>query len=103
MDNISKAQIAHEIFGRLSASTDDRLRHGLRLRQEMAEQMERGEKPTGYRAEWLQATAVRVISEMGEAAREFNETHTDDLVSANDMLDVLATAINLLRCASSKG
>lgn len=97
-----KARYAREVFLRLSLSTKERLEHGLRLREKMGEQLARGEKPTGYRPEWLRLTALRIIRELHEAGKEFNEEHPDDLISTHDLYDVLASAIGMLKKASSR-
>lgn len=68
----------------------------------MQEQLERGERPTCHRAEWLRSTSRRLIDEITQAAQEFNETHTDDLISVNDLADVLTTTLALLRKTSEE-
>jgi len=45
-----------------------------------------------YRAELLHESSTKVIALLGTLAEQFNAEHGDDLVSLNDLLDILNTA-----------
>lgn len=101
-DRTKKAHFAHKVFLALSSSTDSRLMTGLMARQKMREQLDRGESPTGYRAEWLKTTAKRVIVGLAAAAKEFNAEYTNDMISIHDLADVLSTALAMLHRAADE-
>jgi len=80
---------------------DDRLRqrlaNGARLRAEMMRQIERGEQPQpGYRARWLQESAVAIIRLLAERGEAFNSSYPDDACSVADHLDALFSARTML-------
>jgi hypothetical protein len=83
---------AAEIIYRYVTEKETRLARGLRLREAMRQQLERGETPTGYRADWLRAAVTKVINTLVEEADGFNRVYADDLISAHDLVDVLVTA-----------
>lgn len=76
-----------------------RISNGKRLREKMVEQIKKGEQPTGYRPAWLRQSAHRLIAELNEITNEFNDTHHTDQASLGDLLDILATAMNLVQMA----
>jgi len=45
-----------------------------------------------YRAEFLHESSTKVIALLGTLAEQFNAEHGDDLVSLDDLLDILNTA-----------
>lgn len=95
---------AASILYRAVADNGARLARGQMLRQMMFEQIEAGEKPQGYRADWIRASAMRLIKELSACANEFNEAYSDDRISSLDLVDVVATARGLLTKANeSKG
>jgi hypothetical protein len=93
---------ACEVLHRYLSKGENRLEHGAQLRDAMFEAIKRGEKPTGYRAEWLRKTAMELIATMEDASLEFNLNHPDDQISAMDLMDVLATAMGVLKREASK-
>lgn len=79
-----------------------RLKRGLMRREQMRQIIEAGIEPTGPRADWLRQTANRLIQELGVAAEEFNAANPDDLISANDFVDAMTTAIGVIKSATEK-
>lgn len=94
---------ACEVLHRYLSKGENRLEHGARLRAAMFEAIKRGEKPTGYRAEWLRGTAMEIISTLEDCALEFNLNHPNDQISAMDLMDALATAMGILKREAQKG
>lgn len=93
---------ACEVLHRYLSRGEGRLERGVMLREAMFQAIKRGEKPTGYRAEWLRKTAMELIATMEDCALEFNLNHEDDQISAMDLMDVLATAMGVLKREASK-
>jgi hypothetical protein len=69
-----------------------RLANGAELRQYVKAVVERGEKPTGYRADWLITSADSVLIHLDSLVQKFNEQHPDDMASLADLLDIIMTA-----------
>lgn len=92
-----KADFAQKVFLRIMADTEERLQRGAERRRRMQEKLDRGERPDCHRSEWLRSTSRRLIDEITQAAQEFNESNTDDLISVNDLADVLTTTLALLK------
>jgi hypothetical protein len=99
MDTI-RAQKTNAIFTQIASNTHERVEHGKHLREEMRQTLARGERVTGYRADWIDSTAHRVADVLGQAALEFNETNVDDMISGEDLGDVLATVMHRLKTVS---
>lgn len=89
-----QAEHANGVFIALAKSAQERLANGLKRREEIREQLMKGINPSGYRAAWLDETATRLTELLGQCAREFNEDHTDDMISAHDIGDVIATILH---------
>ncbi len=101
MNALEKADFAKKVLVRAASSSEDRMRHGARLREEIRRRIDAGDEVSGYRVDWLDGASNRIIDELAKVALEFNERHLDDLCSLNDLGDVLATALNRLRKASN--
>ncbi len=97
-----KSRYISDVFVALVSGEPDKLRLGMDRRQQMYEQVQRGETPTGARVEWIRTSARRLVNELERIAQDFNETYPDDKCSAQDLLDVLATANAWFKKASSK-
>ena len=91
---------ANGVFLRFLAGEEARLLHGARLREEVHAAVERGEKPQGYRADWLRQEALHLVRVMEQVAMEFNVAHPDDKCSTADLQDVLITAHRLFSSGS---
>lgn len=104
MDDLNnKAIFAQKVFCQIMADTEKRLQRGAERRRRMQEKLERGEQPDCPRSQWLRSTSRRLIEEITQAAQEFNETNTDDLISVSDLADVLTTTLALLKRTSEEG
>ena len=62
--------------------------------------LEQGGQPGGYRAQWLKDSAMVIIDTLGDLAQDFDDSHCDDRCSANDLFDIMATAIGILKTGS---
>lgn len=91
---------AHKVFVKISESIDRKLENGLKLRESMRAAIDRGEIVDNYRADWLKATAVQIINTLHLSASNFNEKFTEDRISLHDLMDALATAMNLVEKAA---
>jgi hypothetical protein len=87
-------------INKLIAQYDNRTKTGIRRRNEMADTINSGNRPKGYRYEFLVDSAYRIIDELGEIAKEFNDAHIDDMCTNFDFIDTLTTAIEMIKKAS---
>jgi len=79
-----------------------RLKNGLALRAQIGAALNGdGPEPDHYRVEWLRASTKRMLSLLGDIAREFNKTHPEDACSTHDFVDILATTIGQIKKASA--
>jgi hypothetical protein len=97
MELSEKISFTTAVFTRLASEKMDRLNRGLVLRQAMHDAIKRGEKPTGYRPQWVQDQALELVKTCGLMAQKFDEAHPDDKASVSDLLDILATAMGLFK------
>lgn len=102
MDLEAEIDFASTVFAALVTGKMDRLKRGQMLRQQMHDAIKRGERPVGARPEWLRRSAVHLINVLGTQAEEFDNTHADDKASVSDLMDILVTAMGLLK-SHSKG
>ena len=79
------------VLTRLGWDDQTRLKTGLNLRKEMHAAQERGETPTGYRADWIKNTVKAIIHLLAESGDCFNLLHPDDKASLMDYGDILQT------------
>ncbi len=86
------AVFASKAFRKLMEESRDRLACGAALRESMRCQIEAGIVPTGYRAACLDHLSDEIITLLCAAAEKFNREHPDDLFSAADFLDALASS-----------
>jgi hypothetical protein len=86
-----------QVFIELINDSNRRLKHGLKLRQEIADALDRGETPTGYRVDLLRLGAVALVNKLEEIGKQFNKDHPNDQFSLGDVLDILATATALVQ------
>lgn len=97
METNEKIDFASVVFQALVTEKMDRLDRGVMLRQQMFDMIQRGETPTGYRAEWLRAQAMKVVEVLTEMAKAFDDKYPDDKCSVSDLTDILATTQGLFR------
>ena len=67
-----------------------KLMNGMLKRRAIKEALERGEKPTGYRVDWLHSSSQKVIETLRIVATEFNNDHKDDTASVHDLVDIVS-------------
>lgn len=97
MTQTEKAAFTAKVFTAFITDRSARLDRGYRLRALMHEAIQAGKQPSGYRPDWIAASAKRVIAELSKMAEEFDKTHLDDKASAHDLLDIIATAQQALK------
>jgi len=79
-----------------------KLRWGARLREEIRQQLSKGQTPTGYRVNWLRETGMELIDTLQRQAQTFNDRYRHDRISVSDMCDALTTTLAQLKAASEK-
>jgi hypothetical protein len=94
---------AADVLLSLVTDTPTRLKVGSEMRAKMLRELEKGETLTGYRPIWVKKSAHEVVGLLRDIAERFNDEHSTDQASIIDMLDMLATASNLLSNALSNG
>jgi len=80
-------------------SKEIKLRYGAMQRQEIKEKLNKGEKVTGYRVQWLRESRDRIIKMLGEMAQEFNDKYPHDCISVADLGDVCISVLYYLKKA----
>ena len=88
-----------DTFVQLTSQHANRLKRGTKLREKMHNAVAEGKRPTGYRAEWLRASAIKIVEVLGEIAEEFDEKHAADWDKSSilDLMDILSTANGMLK------
>lgn len=86
-------KFANEVLYNLLTTQKKRLENSVQKRNALMASIDRGETPTGYRADFLRESAQRILIELGAIARDFNAAHPDDRCTAQDFVDVLNTTI----------
>lgn len=92
-----------EVFSKLLTQKMDRLAHGTILRQQMHDQIKRGERPVGPRPDYIRKAAMAIIQLLGSEAEDFNHKNPDDMISVQDFMDCLETAMGALRKQKGNG
>lgn len=95
--NQSIKDFANVVFIQFSCNQANRPKYGAERRAEMKAALDRGERVEGYRAKWIIDTMYKVVDVLGKSAETFNNTHYNDMISTNDMVDVLNSAIHKLK------
>jgi hypothetical protein len=80
----------------------ERLAYGARERAEMQAQIERGEEPTGPRADWLHASAHRILGVVAEQCERFTAEHPEQAASLADALDMVWNTRTMLLAMKPK-
>lgn len=91
-----RATFASKVFQKLLAESKDRLAKAQQLRSALQAQLEAGQTPTGYRADFLDEASHIIVEQLCVVAQSFNDAHPDDMCTTADLLDILATARNKL-------
>ena len=77
------------VVERYQNTPEKRLARGDLIRKAMFEAIGKGEEFPHYRYQWFVQSIERVRTLMMLIAKDFNDSHPDDMVSGNDVLDVL--------------
>jgi hypothetical protein len=86
-------KFANEVLYSLLTTQKKRLENSVQKRNALMASIDRGENPTGYRADFLRDSAKRVLMELASIAKDFNDAHPDDRCTAQDFVDILNTTI----------
>lgn len=100
MSESEKIDFIVGVMKRLTASQHVRLQNGARMRKEIRAAIQRGERPTGYRVEWLRDSGYEIIKTLTKIAKQFDKEHLQDKASVQDLMDVITTALFLLKKAT---
>ena len=98
----ARMKFATDVFYKFVTSKEARLKHGANQRQEMQKALKDGKKVEGYRAEWILKSMDEVIKTLVKASERFNNTYFHDMISSEDMKDVLTSAINKINNMTKK-
>lgn len=96
MTQSEQIEFASTVFQALVSDSQDRLARGAMLREAMHAAVRRGEKPVGYRPDWIREKSVQLCSILADWGEAFNQQHANDSASVGDLLDIIATAASLL-------
>lgn len=97
MTDSEKIEFAVSVFMALSGENQDRLIRAKLDRDRMHAAIKRGEKPVGYRPEWIKASAIKLVDVLAEMAKAFDAEHPTDKATNGDLLDILSTTAALFR------
>lgn len=95
-----KIEFILDVMKRVATSQTVRLQNGARMRDEIRQAIQRGERPKGYRVAWLQESGYEVIKTLTKIAKQFDKEHPQDKASVQDLMDVLSTTMFLLKKAT---
>lgn len=89
----------HVLLQVVQSPTDqERLQHGVMLRDDMHAQLEVGLTPQDdYRWEFLESHTKVVIDFVKKLGNEFNAQHPEDMYSNLDALDLLNACVSILK------
>lgn len=99
MEEFQKTEFVLKTMKKVLEMQAVRLQRGVRLRQELQDALRKGETPTGYRVGWLRDSGYEIISLLNKIAVKFDKEHTSDKASAQDLMDILSTAMHILKKA----
>lgn len=91
-----------DILHKFVTSKEQRLKYGAEARADMQKDLKAGKKVEGYRADWIIKAMDEVVKTLVKSAERFNNTYFHDMISVDDMKDVLTSAINKLNNANKK-
>lgn len=94
MTDEERCKFAANIFYVFATSKESRLKYGATKRLEMKKALKNGQKVQGYRAEWILKTVDDIIKTLIKASEKFNNTHFNDMISTDDLKDVLSSTVN---------
>lgn len=97
-----RCKFALDVLHKFVTSKEQRLKYGAERRSEMQAAIKDGKKVEGYRAEWILRAMDDVIKVLVKSAEKFNNTYFHDMISLEDMKDVLTSSMNKLNNASKK-
>lgn len=90
-----------QTFQKVIQHNKDRLEFGLLDRERIKAQIENGERPTGYRVKAIMEGSSKIIELLSEISINFNQSHSKDRMSNQDFIDILLTAIQKIKDATS--
>lgn len=102
MTNKEKAQFASKVFCKLLSGHSDKLQKANQSRNKIVEQINNGQKPTGYRYKFLKDSSWKVVDLLAELALQFNKEHPDDVCTVLDFVDILNTTIHRIETTAKK-
>lgn len=88
---------AANVLYTLVVDTPQRLKRGALLRKFIIDEIKNGKHPNNYRVRWVNKSAKEIIEHASKLAEEFNDKYSFDQISVDDIMDVLATAIQILK------
>lgn len=104
MDEQEKARcvFAADVLYKFATSKEKRLKYGAEQRAIMQQALKDGKKIETYRTEWIIKSMDEVIKVLIKSSERFNNTYFHDMISVDDLKDVLTSTINKLNNLSNK-
>lgn len=96
MNKAEEIKYITKVFGCMLTENAEKLRNGLKLREELRIKIEAGEMPQNYRTRWIRHTANKIIEALKQSSIDFNAHQENDRISNLDLVDVIATVNGLL-------
>jgi hypothetical protein len=90
---LERCEFAVKILNKFASSKENRLKFAAAQRAKMKKDLDSGKKVDGYRFDWLNSTSDEVIKTLIAASERFNSTYYHDIVSVQDLIDILNTTI----------
>jgi hypothetical protein len=91
---------ANQLLYALTKGNADRIAVAKADRLRLIELINKGVKPTGYRADYLRSSSIKIINLLNELGKEFDEIYVNDKMLVSDLLDILSTAKKRLEDAN---
>jgi hypothetical protein len=97
METSVEAAFIKDVFKRVKLVEKNRYQKGQLIRKEVFNRIQQGEDVNNYRIEFIRDAVYKLFNLMEDLSFEFNKAHPEDRFTMNDVGDVLATALKLIK------
>lgn len=87
--DLKRAREVSKIFQAVHTSGQVRLARGAQERKRIFETLQSGTKCQSYRLDWLKSATDEIANQLAHIAQKFNQNHTFDQCSVQDLIDIL--------------
>ncbi len=95
--DLKQAIALSKVFQAVHTSTSVRLARGAQERKRIFDMLGAGTKCTSYRLDWLKSASDELVLALAHIAQRFNENHSFDQCSVQDLIDILEMAGGKMR------